>query len=265
MDNNEENKSSFSNPFNWRALGFFSAEDYLVYIFKKTEKITAALYLVSGLLKDEEPIKWELRDKGIDLLSSSFSTSNSLPGDKNVIIQSLFTAALETLSLLNVAKVSNLISEMNHRLLVREIDGIVVMLKDRLAQNAENAGYILSESFFKTPDLFASGFKSINKTDSGNKVDYYKSQKSGFDQNSQDKQGYTKGHLVGHDKKNHRQETILSILSSQSNLTIKDFSKVITDCSEKTIQRELIVLVEKGLIRKDGERRWSRYSLRGNN
>src|SRR5690242_4266966 len=114
MDNKDTNQQpSFNDPINWKSLGFFSAEEYLIYIFKKTEKITAALYLVSGLLKDDEPIKWELRDRGIDLLSSSFTTSSSLPGDKNIVIQSLFTAALETLSLLNVAKISNLISEIN--------------------------------------------------------------------------------------------------------------------------------------------------------
>jgi len=50
-------------------------------------------------------------------------------------------------------------------------------------------------------------------------------------------------------------------LKNQSNLTIKDFSKVITDCSEKTIQRELLDMVEKGIIKKEGERRWSKYSL----
>jgi DeoR/GlpR family transcriptional regulator of sugar metabolism len=63
-------------------------------------------------------------------------------------------------------------------------------------------------------------------------------------------------------KKSIRQEQITNILKGQSNLTIKDFSKVIKDCSEKTIQRELIELVDKGVIKKAGERRWSRYSLK---
>jgi hypothetical protein len=39
----------------------------------------------------------------MDLISSSFGAASSIPGDKNAVIQSLFTAALETLSLLNVA------------------------------------------------------------------------------------------------------------------------------------------------------------------
>jgi hypothetical protein len=256
------NEQSFNDPINWKSLGFFSAEDYLIYIFKKTEKITAALYLVSGLLKDEEPIKWELRDRGIDLLSSSFSASNSLPGDKNAVIQSLFTAALETLSLLNVAKISNLISDMNHRLLVHEIDNVVGLLRDRLAESAENAGYVLSESFFKTPDLFSTGFRLGNKTIGQKGSGYSKGHNPSFSDLDHTKEGVSKGHDLGSDKKLQRQETIVSVLKTQSNLTIKDFAKVIRDCSEKTIQRELIELVNKGIVKKDGERRWSRYSLR---
>ncbi len=267
MDNKEtNNQPSFNDPINWKSLGFFSAEDYLIYIFKKTERITAGLYLVSGLLKDEEPLKWEMRDKGIDLLSSSFSASNSLPGDKSAIIQSLFTAALETLSLLNVARISNLISEMNHKLLVREVDHIVGMLRDRLAQSAENAGYVLSESFFRTPDLFSSGFRSANKTGGSINQGMNKRHETG-DYASNDSSNYVKssankGHVDVQAKKTQRQSVILSVLKGQSNLTVKDFTKVIKDCSEKTIQRELIDLVEKGIVKREGERRWSRYSLR---
>jgi hypothetical protein len=43
---------------------------------------------------------------------------------------------------------------------------------------------------------------------------------------------------------------------------MKDFVKVIPECSEKTIQRELLDLVGKGVLKKEGERRWSTYSLR---
>lgn len=256
MDNKELNSTpSFNDPLNWKSLGFFSPEEYLLFIFKKTEKITSALYLISGLLKDEEPIKWELRDKGINLISSSFTASSSLPGDKNAVIQSLFTAALETLSLLNVARISNLISEMNHRLLVREIDNIVVLLRDHLAMSAEKAGYVLSESFFKTPDMFTSGFKSDTRRSRGSGT-------TGDKENYAQEDRYVKGHDSLQQKKTSRQETILTVLRSQSNLTIKDFSKVIKDCSEKTIQRELLDLVGRGLVKKEGERRWSRYSLK---
>jgi hypothetical protein len=258
MNPKDNNQTPASNgPIDWKSLGFFSGEDYLIYIFKKTEKITSALYLVSGLLKDEEPMKWELRDKGMDLLSSSFTASSALPGDKNSVIQSLFTAALETISLLNVCQVSHLITEMNHRILVREIDRVVNLLKDRLTSNAESAGYVLSEHFFRTPDGFSSGFTEGQGSRSKSAENEYIGQS-----NKSSSKGISNGQAAVQQKKSQRQEHIVAVLKGQSNLTIKDFSKVIKDCSEKTIQRELIELVEKGVIQKDGERRWSRYSLK---
>lgn len=263
MDNKDTNSQSQANdPLKWKSLGFFSAEDYLVYIFKKTEKITAALYLVSGLLKDDEPIKWELRDKGIDLLSSSFTVSSSSPMDKSSVIQSLFTAALETLSLLNVARISNLISDMNHKILVREIDMVVSMLKDKLVQNAENAGYVLSETFFRTPDLFSSGFRSDSKNPSKGHDFRNKEMSDRGVTGLSAVSGGIEGHVSVQLKKTQRQTAIISALKERADLTIKDFSKIIRDCSEKTIQRELIELVEKGLVVRMGERRWSRYSLK---
>jgi len=247
MPQKDNNSSSFNDPINWRTLGFFSSEDYLIYIFKKTEKITAAIYLVSGLLKDDEPLKWELRDRGMDLISSSFTASSPLPGDKNSVIQSLFTAALETVSLLNVARVSNLITEMNHTILVKEIDNVLNLLRERLTANAENAGLVLSESFFKTPSLFTSGFKPEQRQEP---------------KESRQVTGVSHRRPDPTAKKSQRQEHIVTILKGQSGLTIKDFTRIITDCSEKTIQRELLDLVGKGVVKKEGERRWSRYSLK---
>lgn len=265
MDNNNRHEnSSFNDPINWKALGFFNAEDYLLYIFKKTEKITAALYLVSGLLKDDEPIKWELRDRGVELLNSSFTASSSMPVDRNSVIQSLFSSALETISLLNVARVSNLISVMNHQILVKEIDQVLALLRDRLAASAENAGLVLSENFFKTPDLFSSGFRNAQEVGSSKRL--FNSQRRDSDHGvnslkNHDLKDVNKGQSDFQQKKEQRQRSILQILKGQNNLTIKDFSRVMTDCSEKTIQRELIEMVNKGIIKKEGERRWSRYSL----
>ncbi len=261
-----------NDPLKWKSLGFFSAEEYLLYVFKKTEKITAAIYLVSGLLKDDEPMKWELRDRGMELMSSSFIASSAVPGDKSAVIQSLFSSALETISLLNIAKISNLISAMNHTLLVKEIDQVVALLKDRLAESAENAGYVLSENFFRTPDLFGSGFRtdhragdmkgSIGSNRQDSLLRRTSEDEAGFKVQDSRKTRYLQGHSSVQVKKGNRQEAIINVLKIQSNLTIKDFSKVIKDCSEKTIQRELIELVDRGIVKKEGERRWSRYSLK---
>lgn len=58
-----------------------------------------------------------------------------------------------------------------------------------------------------------------------------------------------------------RATRIKTVLEAKPAATIKDIAEVITDVSEKTIQRELNSLIEKGQVIRDGERRWSKYSI----
>lgn len=58
-----------------------------------------------------------------------------------------------------------------------------------------------------------------------------------------------------------RRERIRTIVQAKGNVTIKDISDIITDCSEKTIQRELNDMIRTGEIVREGKRRWSTYKL----
>lgn len=253
MDKNNLQNYQHNDPKKWFKLGFFNGEEYLVFVFKKTEKISAAMYMVSELLKDSEPLKWELREKALILLTTSLSINSVEPVDKSSLVQTLFSTALETLTLLNLALLSRLISNMNAEVLTREIESVVMLLKDRLAEDTSRAGYVLSDMFFKTDDTLTQRLP-ISSNSSQVQSQAQIPQK---DQNSKIRENKPK--IID---KNSRQSIIIDVLKKDSRLTVKDFTKVIKDCSEKTIQRELLVLVEKGLVQKDGERRWSRYSLK---
>lgn len=65
-------------------------------------------------------------------------------------------------------------------------------------------------------------------------------------------QGQSKG-------QSERMSLILDLVRKKKSLSIKEIARVIKDCSEKTIQRELAALISQGLVRKVGERRWSLY------
>ncbi len=54
---------------------------------------------------------------------------------------------------------------------------------------------------------------------------------------------------------------ILEIIKKNDGISIKGISAIIRDCSEKTIQRELGTLIERGLVIREGERRWSIYKV----
>jgi len=61
--------------------------------------------------------------------------------------------------------------------------------------------------------------------------------------------------------KDSRRSLILSFLKGRDWTSIKDISEAIGGCSSKTIQRELSDLVQQGVLKKKGDRRWSRYLL----
>ena len=246
------NNHNEQDPNNWKSLGFFNGDNHLTFTFKKAEKITSALYLVSSLLKDNEPIKWDIREKGLSFLSSAISLNVVEPIDKNEVLQTLCSVAFETISVLNVAAISGLISEMNHSILKMEIEAIVTLLKQRVVEDASRAGYVLSDSFFKTDDSL------LLKTEAP-RVHHTSSHVAS--KNTHENKEVKKDKIALKDKKDDRKTLIIDLLKKQSNLTIKDFTKVIHNCSEKTIQRELLDLVSKGVIKKEGERRWSTYSL----
>lgn len=65
--------------------------------------------------------------------------------------------------------------------------------------------------------------------------------------------------------KKERREIIVKIIKDKKMATITDIktfaSGVLATCGEKTLQRELISMVNDGVLKKSGEKRWSRYFL----
>lgn len=68
--------------------------------------------------------------------------------------------------------------------------------------------------------------------------------------------GQTKETHKGHTE---RGEKILEYLRQAKSASIKEIASTIKGVSEKTIQRELASLIQAGLVRRVGERRWSQY------
>ncbi len=261
---NDQNKAN-ELRVSLKGLGFFVEKDYLFFIFKKTEKLASALYLVTSFFKDEEPLKWSFREKGMYLLSHALIVNDSDAFDRDISLRVIFSTSLEILSMLQIASVSRLISEMNSTILKREFEALIDRLRKSIELETADKGFVLSDSFFNTVPEDFSGPQHKDKGHHGEKL-----------RNGHEKQHFSEPRLPPHnssnypsieqrsttkDRKNDRKDKIINLLSQGGTLTVKDFTKVIHHCSEKTIQRELLDLVDKGILKKEGERRWSRYSL----
>lgn len=286
-NNDQNNSQGQSRDFSKSALSaaeVFAQDQFGLFVYKKTEKLTSALYMITGLVKDSEPLKWAIRDSALELLAAGLSFAGANPGDRNLFGKDLSSAMLRTLSMLEVGARSRIISDMNCAIMRREFE---MLLKDIRTDEAGAPGaLILSETFFSVPRASETPRKEIALPFSDTTAAPAKkpeAENKGHEITSQPKQALSDKEpsfntkpatpaerrapalSAPRIKDKNRQELIVATLRKYKNrkLSIKDFAQVITGCSEKTIQRELLELVEKGVLKKEGERRWSTYYLGG--
>jgi hypothetical protein len=260
-DKNKEQDSQTSVGFpekKQEVLSFFSKNPDFVFMFKKTEKLVTAVYLVTNLFDNSEPMKWSLRNLANDILSQTLDYKDVVVGNKTDFTDSLSAKILQIVSMLQIASRSGLVSVMNFSILEQEFAGVVKYLEEQKKSGKENPSQTLSTSFFFVQKPVESSQNPITKNSEEVQNDFNEipSKSQGIpikDTNSvSDKSGI---------KKTNRQSLILSLLKKKSDLSIKDIALIIQGCSEKTVQRELISLIDAGLVKRTGERRWSKYSL----
>lgn len=237
--------------FGVSSVSIFKDNAKSFYLYKKTEKLVSALYLLSGFISDREPIKWLIRESAGSLLSVSLSLSDRTVAKQVLIHFDFVSTGLKLLSFLEVSYSAGIISEMNFNILKQELGGLLQVVESE-EKNSDSKGVIFPEHFFAVSEL-PQGLPGL--IDKGQNI---MSDRLSFKKPAET---VRTGDTKQKDKTN-RQEIILSLLKKNPELGIKDFTSSIKDCSEKTIQRELATLVYKGQIKKEGEKRWSRYSLK---
>lgn len=243
---------------------------------KKAEKLSTAVYLVTGFLSDNEPIKWQIRECALSVLSDVISITDSRVSETTHRVKSDIG---KITALFEVAAVAGFLSEMNLSILKEEYRSLVQVIENRTIGNPEG-GYVFSREFFSVSE---SAHPLPNGKESFTQDNFSKRHFKKEDADTlQDIKGHAVERITHTDKENDisdttpkntpakriekssRSETVLRLIKDKGDraeLSIKDIVGHISDCGEKTIQRELTALVEKGVLKKTGERRWSRYSL----
>ena len=232
--------------------------------YDKTQKLITALYMVTDIIDMQEPLRNKLRTLGTEIISDIQSAPLKVIGRVSEIV-----------SFLGIASAINIISEMNANILRKEflkLDQSVreYIGKEELPTNKE----INLNEFFKTPTPF--GYLPPNPRRENSKGHT----RIGVQKGSSLMQALSDKNLLSimSDKpdqefagnnaifvlKEERHNEILDIIKSNNgSATIKDIKDKaygsLINCSEKTLQRELVSMVKEGALKKTGEKRWSRY------
>ena len=227
-----------------------------LYIFKKTNKLSIASYLLTEHIKDIEPLKWSIRKTSVQMVEGVMS----FKGLNRTEISSLL---LSLRSYFETAMSVKLVSKNNAEILISEIDKLAQEIGSFNSGKAEEKE--LSQSFFSVEkpvlisadDLLLNLKKDLSVTNKKPEL-ISKGHQTFKGQIQAEKSKSSKNE---EEDKRQRRSKILAIIKQKKEVTIKDISSSINDCSEKTIQRELNSLLFEKVIKKIGERRWSKYLL----
>jgi predicted transcriptional regulator len=272
---------------------------HFIDIAHKSQKITTAIYMVTDLITSGDPLVATLRSTSVDIMRKLFLMT-STPQIKRVHALSEVAGLMYGLgSYLQVIYHNGKISDMNYQLLLSELQNlqkrIDVLITKTMPYDRQKKSSQLVDEFTFTDSFFETGF-DIQK-DSINTKQYIKDSSLDVEDNevkdtplqkdidkkidNKEVEEVTKTKTISKgqsssvkkasapkkrsnkatSQKAIRHENILKILKQKRDAKIGDISSLIKDCGTKTIQRDLTELVKKGLVKREGDRRWSTYNL----
>lgn len=278
-------------------------DQYFLFLFKKTERVVAALYIVTGSFQDVEPLKWSIRESGTLLIKHTLSLKEHMVVHSKEFLSDTRAEITRMLSILDLAHIADLLSPMNFSVLKNELEGLINIIEGKWrVSNIPTPAHTLQEDFFGIP---RSIFKDTEESKNNMFIDGSRDAKQNKDEHTplriladferfrRNQKDIVKGqiqttedvlyertqmpgqktqeHVADMSFRNRSQsvsktkedriQNIIAMLRKQESATIKDFSATIKECSEKTIQRLLIEMVHRGVLKRSGSRRWSRYSI----
>jgi hypothetical protein len=90
------------------------------FVIRKTEKLTTALYMVTDIMSEKDPMKWKVREIGVDILSDITVSANASPSERMSVFRNVMRKIERVVSFLDIAQSAQMMSEMNASVLKKE-------------------------------------------------------------------------------------------------------------------------------------------------
>lgn len=227
-------------------------------VFKKTEKIlSVTLYILSETDENKKTSLHieSIKEKALKAHEVSLQTLSLQPHEQtNGLVNFQYQlVALE--SALRLALLSGVLVEDIFNLLYDQLDGVHRYINNHYIKQPPVSVADLTETIVEKSSAASSAGGGAKRTKSASTPRRQQRVQIPAGDISTD------AYLV-YSQLTDRAERIKTVLEAKPQATIKDIAEVITDVSEKTIQRELNSLIEKGQVIREGERRWSKYSIK---
>ncbi len=217
-------------------------------LYRRSERIVAALHLLTNHIEPDEPARALVRKSGLDIMRSALALRDGLRAEGSRHLDAFRASIRYSISLVRMLAVSGLVSSQNVQTMIDALDelGNFVNISKRSP---------LSEGIvFSKEDLLDIG-QPIREIKDIRDTSIIKDRNLIRDTREMSLRSGETSDL------NVRKQGIIEILRSRGQLGIRDIASNLPEYSEKMIQRELASLVSGGRVKKLGSKRWSRYSI----
>lgn len=214
--------------------------DSLKDIMDKVQKLTGALYRVTDLLSDKEPLKWTIRNKAVFIYENIMFFDNLR--DKEAVFSEIINNVFQIINILELTLIGTYISNLNFQILKKEYSNLKNLLEGK-KESLVGSVVFIGQNFIGH-SIGHKGQKSIGQVNS-----------IGHFNINPIKQDGPIGSIGD------RKQKILDFLKNQGAKTVGEISLIFSDTSSKTIQRELLDLVKSDRLKAEGDRRWRKYSI----
>jgi len=207
------------------------------YIVKKTEKIGSAIFLVTNLMAHGEPLRNSLRTRVLYLISDVLPVAQKDISSGAVDVLGVIKDTLSAVrSMCEIGRNGALMSDMNTRVIMHEVDTLLIKIENCRVLVRTSPILSIDPTFFNvaTEDTHIDTQVAVRRT-----------------------------MFRGTDKNTDRRSVLMQYLREHPMSSVHEVASsplFAGSVSEKTVQRELVSLVEEGSVKRVGERRWSRYT-----
>ena len=234
-----------TNPFGKNRLG--------IRLYQRTERLTAAVFLMTNHLPSNDPLKIEIRKNASLLLQKALACRHEMRSSTSSAVGEFQVSVRHLISLIRLLVFSGFISSQNAEVVASAADELGIFASSASRSSLSEALTISRGDLLNVPDSHK-GLKDrvFIRDISGLKDNLMTSDRSPLNPVNESMPSLTQ-----------RGTGIIAILRSGEELNIRDIAAHLPEYGEKTIQRELASLIMKGVVKRTGHKRWSRYSLVG--
>ena len=241
-----------------------SADQTLYSCAQKLGKIAAAVHLVADIMDSKSALAEGLYSKSLAVTSVCYMCVGKSTTKSEDIVNVVLKID-ELMALVDIGSIARSISKMNADIITGELVKVKEVIIDVVTNlKKTEQSFVLSQYAVAHPIIQD---EIMNDSLFESKLREYQSKRHQNDIKTtliaqNDKQSdidKNKTTLINDIPRVGRQKDILNVIKSSNTTTLAVLRLKVPDCSEKTLQRELAILIDMGLIRKEGNKRWTTY------